>query len=901
MARIHDIQASFAGGEISPRLYGRSDLVKYETGAEVIENFIVRPEGGLMRRHGTRFSGECKTHAAASRLVPFIFSSVQAYILEFGNLYMRVWKDYGIVTSTTNTITGVTQANPAVLTYSGTDNFANGDKVIISGVVGMTQLNNREFEVANVNVGANTFELLGTNSTAYGAYSSGGSADKIFQITTPYTTAQLATMSFAQSADTLWIAHESHAPRTLTRTSDIAWTLAAISLAQGPFTSLNTDANKSLLLEITGTNYDPGDTGTMRSAIDIFVSTDVGSYFYIEEQYYSDKAVYPYGNDRANTVNAVVGAQFSNEGKVYECVAAVGGNLSGQIFPTHEIGEAWDSPVGATSRAKFRYLHSRYVIVEVTGYTDARTVSVTLRTRCPNGLDPDTVNISDAVNNGAGLIRITSNGHGYGLGDWLRVNNVAGTTEANGNWRITNVTTNTFDLEGSAFVNVYVAGSDTAKRFSSFKWRRSALSATKGYPRAVTLHEQRLCWAGTTVEPFGLWLSRSGDFYNHLPGTTDSDAVQYSIAAPQVNVVRWLESSDNLLIGTLAQEFAAFGGGLGDPITPSNTRITPQSSEGSASIQPVRAGNEVVFVNRAGRKIYAMDFEASGGQYLANDLTELAAHLTATGHTFTRIAWARNPSSVLWALRSDGVICSLTYRKDQQVWAWARHPLSDGSVESIAVIPSPDGTVDDLWMIVNRTVNGGVKRYVEYLDIPFEPSSATDKALMAFVDSGLRYQGASTSTLTGLFHLEGKTVKVLRNGALHGDEVVTNGSITLDSATTDAWVGLAYTSKVRTLRPELPVNNGTYQGQTKRVSRVVVRVYNSLGGMVADASEDVFENLTHRDMADLTDASPPLRSGDYDVNLSSDYDTDGRVTVVQSDPLPLDILAVIAGLSVGGE
>ena len=130
---------------------------------------------------------------------------------------------------------------------------------------------------------------------------------------------------------------------------------------------------------------------------------------------------------------------------------------------------------------------------------------------------------------------------------------------------------------------------------------------------------------------------------------------------------------------------------------------------------------------------------------------------------------------------------------------------------------------------------------------------------------------------------------------------MSNGSITLDSATTDAWVGLGYTSKVRTLRPELPVSNGTYQGQTKRVSRCVVRVYNSLGGKVSDASEDVFENLTHRDMADLTDTSPPLRSGDYDVNLSSDYDTDGRVTVVQSDPLPLDILAVIAGLTIGGE
>jgi hypothetical protein len=891
------IQASFAGGEISPRLHGRADIVKYQTGAETLENFIVRPEGGLQRRHGTRYAGDCKSPSAVSRLVAFIFSTEQAYIIEFGNLYARFWKPYGVITNESNSITAITKANPGVVTYSGTDNFANGDRVVISGVSGMTELNGREFEVANVNTGANTFELLSTNTSSYGTYTTGGTISKIVQITTPYTSADLAALSFAQSADTLWIASGSHAPRTLTRTSDVAWTLSAIDLAQGPFTAINTDASKSVLLSITGTNYDPGDTGTMRAASDIFTANDVGSFFYIEEQYYSDKAVYPYGNDRPNTVNAVVGAQFSNDGKVYECVAAVGGNLSGQIFPTHEIGEAWDSPVGATSRAKFRYLHSRFVIVEITAYTDAKTVSIKLKTRCPNGLDPDTVNISDADNNGAGLIQITSNGHGYGLGDWVRINNVAGTTEANGNWRITNVTTNTFDLEGSTFVNAYIAGSDTAQRFASFKWRRSAFSASRGYPRAVTLHEQRLCWGGTSLEPFGVWLSKSGDFYNHLPGTKDDDAIQYNIAAPQVNVIRWLDSSDNLIIGTLAQEFAAYGGGLGDPITPTNTRITPQSSEGSAAIQPVRAGNETVFVNRSSRKIYAMDFEVAGGQYVSIDLTELVNHFTANA-TYTQIAWARNPASTLWALRSDGVLCSLTYRKDQQVFAWARHPLSDGTVESIAVIPTDDGTADDLWMIVKRTVNGTDRRYVEYLAPAFEPQSNTDTDLMGFVDSGLRYNGSAVSALSGLFHLEGKTVKVVTNGALHPDCVVSGGRITLNTSTTNAWVGLGYTSKLKTLRPEVPSASGTVQGKIKRVSRVTVRVLNSLGGRASDAEEAVWENLLHRDMADLMDAEPKLKTGDFDVDLSSDYASDGRFVILQTDPLPMDILCVMPNLTV---
>jgi hypothetical protein len=141
MTRTGTVQPSFAAGELSPRMYGRTDFAKYVSGAETIENFIVRPEGGLMRRHGTRFAGEVKEHLKQSRLVPFVFSTVQAYMLEFGHLYMRVWKDYAPVTSSTKTITGISQANPAVVTATAHGLVAN-DRVVITGVAGMGQVNN---------------------------------------------------------------------------------------------------------------------------------------------------------------------------------------------------------------------------------------------------------------------------------------------------------------------------------------------------------------------------------------------------------------------------------------------------------------------------------------------------------------------------------------------------------------------------------------------------------------------------------------------------------------------------------------------------------------------------------------------------------------------------------------
>lgn len=807
--------ASFAGGEITPRLYGRTDIVKYQTGAEVIENFIPRPEGGLMRRHGTRYAGEVKTSANVTRLVPFIFSTTQAYILEFGNNYFRVWKDYG--------------------------------------------------------------QVAGPEENA-----------------TTYTTAQIPDLTFAQSADTLYVCHPSHTPRKITRTSDTNWSVTDLNLAKGPFTALNTVDTQHVFCTVTGSNYDPGDSVTIQSNAAIFASGHAGSYFFMEERYYSDNSVTPYGTDRANNVNPTAGDQYSNAGNVYECAVHSGAaNLSGQVPPTHTDGEAWDAPQGATARTKWRYLHSRWAVIRLDTFTDSKNMSGTIMTRLPNGLAPTGKSITNVTNSG-GRCSVTITGHGYGVGDYVNITGVTGATQANGDWRIINVATNTFELEGSSAPSAYVSGG-TCKRYATYKWRHSAFSTARGFPAAVTLHEQRLVYANTTTEPFGVWASRTGDYENFYPGSGDADAINYLIAAPQVNAVRWLASSDNLILGTLAQEFAAFGGGLGDPITPSNTRIVPQSSEGSIGAQPERAEGSVLFINRAGRKIFAMDYETASNYYQATDLTELANHLTATGQTFTRIAWAKNPASILWALRSDGVVCSLTYRKDQQVFAWARHPLSDGVVESIAVIPSPDGTTDDLWMIVQRTVNAVTKRYVEYMAPPFEPSSATAKDDMAFVDSALEYTGAATTTLSGLTHLEGKTVKVVLNGSTHPDCVVSGGAITLERSTTQAWVGLAYTSRLRTMKPDAGANTA---GKTKRVSRVTVRVYNAIGGKVGPPDESVMEELVRREVGDPMDVSPPMRSGDYDVNLASDYGLDGRVTIIQDEPMPLDVLSVYPHITV---
>lgn len=890
MVRVATVQPSFAAGEISPRLYGRTDFGKYQSAAEAIENFIVRPEGGLMRRHGTRFAGETRDHAKRSRLIPFVFSTVQAYMLEFGDGTIRFWKDYAPITSATKTISGISLTNPAVVTAAA-HGFSNGDRVIITGAGGIGQVNNREFTVANQT--ANTFELSGVNATGYDAYTLGGVASRIYEIASPYLEAELNDISFSQSADTLYLTHPKHAPRTLTRTGHTAWILAPVPLSRGPFAALNGDDSQRVVCTITGGSYQPGSPVSLKASGPIFSANHVGSYFYMREIYLDQLAVSPWASTLA--FNPVLGTQVSSSGNVYALVDVGVGSSTGSVIPSHTEGDAWDNPTGSasTNYKKWRYLHSRWAIVRLDTFIDAKTMSGTISTYLCNGLAPPTKTVSN-VTNGGGLCRVTSTAHGYNEGDYVSINGVGGATQANGDWKIVNVTANTFDLANSSAPSAFTSAG-TVLRYSTWLWAHSAFSLARGYPSAVALHEQRLVFANTLQQPFGLWTSTAGDYGDFLPGTKDDEPISYNIAANQADPIRWLTSGSDLVIGTLSQEFAAYGGGLGDPITPSNTRIVPQSGEGSNGVQPAKVGIETLFVNRAGRKIFSLANQSDVGGYVATDLLELAEHLTV-GVTVVRVAWAKNPLSLLWCLRSDGTLMSMTYRREQQVFAWSRHPV-DGFVESIAVIPSPDATTDDLWLIVRRTINGVTRRYVEFLAPPFEPTSTNDKLLMGFVDSALRYAGPPATALSGLFHLEGRAVKVIADGALHPDRVVTGGKVTLEAAASNVWVGLAYTSRLRTMRLEVP-SLGTAQGKTKRIPRVTVRVHNGIGGSVGPGDENGLEELVRRDLADPMDASPPMRSGDFDAYLPGDFDTDGRLAIVQAEPLPLDVLSVMPVMSV---
>jgi hypothetical protein len=213
-------------------LDGRTDLNKYFNGTKTLENMLIHPHGGASRRSGTKFIHEVKTSSVQTRLIPFEFSTTQTYIMEFGNQYIRFYKDQGIITESNKTISGATQANPGVITATS-HGYSNGDHVIITSVVGMTELNGKTFKVANKTT--NTFEIQdvdgnNVNTTGYTAYGSAGVANKIYEIASPYATADLPTIKFAQSADLMYLVHPGYAIRKLSRSGHTNWSLTTPSL-----------------------------------------------------------------------------------------------------------------------------------------------------------------------------------------------------------------------------------------------------------------------------------------------------------------------------------------------------------------------------------------------------------------------------------------------------------------------------------------------------------------------------------------------------------------------------------------------------------------------------------------------------------------------------------------------
>ena len=443
------------------------------------------------------------------------------------------------------------------------------------------------------------------------------------------------------------------------------------------------------------------------------------------------------------------------------------------------------------------------------------------------------------------------------------------------------------------------------------EWRLGSWSGTTGYPSTGAFFEQRLYAAANTDQPQTFWASQTGDFENHSPdsdptagtfdGTVqDDDALDFTISADNVNAIRWMSAGeDTLSIGTTGGEWVPSS--TGAVITPSDITVRRQTTHGSAQIAPVRVDNIVLFAQRAKRKIREFGFTFESDGYRAFDMTRLAQHITLGG--IVEMDHAEEPDSQVWVVRGDGQLPAMTFRRQEDVVGWARHIMggSFGSgnsvVESVAVIPGSNAAGqthdstnrDEVWVQVKRTINSGTVRYIEFFERDYEDGQDAKDAV--YSDSCITYSGGSTTSITGLTHLEGETVKVWADGAILADKTVSSGGITLDTAASKVQIGLGYTHKLKTLKIEGGNKSGTSVGKTKRINGVTFILLNSHTIEYGPTPSDLTKN-DFREVSDAMDSSVPLFTGELFVEFDGNWESDPRIIIESDDPSPFTLLSL---------
>lgn len=902
---------SFNAGELSPKLDARTDLDKYGAGCRTLQNAIVEPYGAAIRRAGTQYIASTKVAGTKARLVSFRFSTTTSYLLEIGVGYMRFYSNGAQVLLNLAGIATVWENFRA---------YAVGEYVQRSGPLYYRCIQAVTF----------TFPIFNGPPEGLPTYWEPVSATPISEVAAPWSESELFELQTTQINDVVYITHPLHAAHKLSRVAADLFTLTVMDPYYPPLLDENTDESITLRLNdatittdwVTATAYVVGDvrneggviyicivahtSGTfatdlaaakwqiynlLTASSAVFLAGHVGSYWqlaHLREASFVELEIavpaawvtataYVVGDVRREGVTNYVCLVNHNSGVFATDLAAARwavseADLTSATIPVRGdwnvrtygvwiadilLQRSLDGGTTWETIRKFRGKEDRNV--DATG----NQVEEALFRVVLNDIDPPT----NAGPTNPRIVIEAVDAYIYGLVQILGVINS------------TNCRVRIVDEPLSDDATPY--------------WAEGAWSDVRGFPRAVTLHEQRLCFGGTVYQPQTVWGSVIGDFENFQRGTLDTDSFVYTLGATEFNAILWFVSQGRLLIGTTAGEWSMWSGDQGIPITPSAVKVDQQSSYGSKVGVPALLVNDLVlFVQRQGRKVRELSFSYEKDGYVAPDLTLLSEHVTKGG--IVQIAYQAQTNAILWAVTGDGVLIGMTYDREQNVFGWHRHP-TDGFVESVATIY---GTNDDeVWMVVRRTVGGATVRYVERIN----PAKWTAKADCFFVDCGKTVLLSPASTaVTGLAHLNGKTVQVLADGNVETNKVVAAGAITLDHASSTVQVGLPFETIVKPMRIDTDPSLGNSQGVVKQVRNLVIRVLDTLGLKYGDG-KGAFESLTFRDTDDAMDTSPALFTGDKEVQFPGEFETEGDIVVKQDQPLPMTLIAIVTKHQVTGK
>lgn len=926
------IKFAFIAGELSKTFYGRSDLEKFDLGLAEATNWFVDYRGGLSTRPGTIFCEYVKDDDQPVRIFPFRFSTEVAntYILLFGHNYLRFLQDGSYVVEDAKTITGITKANPGVVT-SASHGYSDGDWLKLE-VAGMSELNSRTVIVANKT--ANTFELHdpfgnNINTSGYGTFTS-GSAYRVYTVSTPYAATDLEGISLYQRQDLVRVTHSSFVPYDLQRVDHTDWTLLP--------SEFGSTAGRP-----TGLDHDPSDTGEAETG---YAVTSVN--YDGDESQQSSMEIANSIRDFTTTAGSVVlswtpvaDADYYN---VYRTI----------VSPDTDFGINQGSQLGYIGRTKGASFVDNNIIPDFSRspplnynpFAPGRIKNISVNSQGSGYSNTATVSISDPDGSGfIGFPVISEDG------------NCVGIVIINGGTGYTNP-------------SVSVSGGFGA----TFSVTVEELEGTT--PALSCVFQQRWVYAASVNQPLTLWGSRVRRYSNFDVSdiVSDSDSYEFDIDSDESTPIKHLiPMRGGLLVMTNNGVWQLTGGGQGNAVTPTNALADPHTYTGVSDAIPVRFDTDLLYVESKGYTVRLLSYNDFSRVYSGEDVSILSNHLFNAERYITQWAFASDPYKIVWARRSDGALLGFTLVKEQKVFAWTKH-FTKGMFEDVLAIQ--EDRTDAVYFIVKRFINGRWTKFIErfapreaaYVEdahcvdcglavsgttpaAGVQASAATgvaalvaDAAVFSAGDVGKIWRGgggkgvvtaytdsthitvnlarpitkvlqedeaqtplplesgewtldAPFTSVSGLWHLEGQSVQVLADGNVVPNKTVTNGTIALGREATRCVTGLGFTSIARTL--PVTLDQGIVEGRRKRLTGLVMRMNETRGLKIGETLEQLYE---FRERANELWGEPTeLQDGMKSIRFRSSFSDDAQLYFVQSNPLPGTILGYVAGADIGDD
>ena len=487
-----------------------------------------------------------------------------------------------------------------------------------------------------------------------------------------------------------------------------------------------------------------------------------------------------------------------------------------------------------------------------------------------------------------GSITVTMSGSVFASSDVGRKIRYRPNTTAE--WSELTITVYTSSTQVTATVEKTLAGVT-----ASTQWRLGAFSTSTGNPSCVAFHEQRLVLANSSYQPQTVWFSRGGDIEVFQPDNDSykdevdaTSAMTYTVSSRDTNDIVWLSSRNVLFMGTKGVIFSAKASSLDEAITPNNISIKPAVLTAAHTSLPIETTHATLFIHNNQRKVMELAYNVQQDGMVAVDLSILADHLGI--NKFKRIVRQEEPYNILWGITEVGDLVGLTYLRDQQVVGWHSHIIGGTDVVVKAIASIPGDPESELWLIVQRTINGSTVQYVERLNPYFRYD--VDDVDAVYVDSSLTYSGASTSSFTGLSHLEGVTPTIWSNGFVGTPTgAITGGAVSTSDAATKAHFGLPYDVKIQSMPLDLTTQMGSSQGSLIRAWKSFVRLYRSalLKIGYSTTESDIVENFSD---GYTMGGAVGLFTGIKELAFNHGTELEISSYIEQTQPAPLTVLTV---------